>query len=238
VIRSARTRTLSTRALLLRRVPYREADWVVECLSERVGKVALLARGARKSQRRFGGTLEPFHTLRLRFDERPERELGTLIEASLERPRQRLLLNLEAMQMGGRMLGWVRRACPLDTPEPRVWQLVQALLDRLDYAPAQARTSLAEGGLVLLDALGWGLDFDHCVVCTKPCAEGRTAWIDAGRGGLVCQRCGGGRLLLDGPMRSRLARAARGEWGVVENEDSEPTLQLVEAALLAHAGIG
>ena len=91
---------------------------------------------------------------------------------------------------------------------------------------------------MLLDALGWGLEFDRCVVCGKSCAPGRAGRVDAGRGGLVCQRCGGGQVLLDGRTRERLRRAARGEWGALEAREVDAALELVEAALLAHAGLG
>jgi DNA repair protein RecO (recombination protein O) len=138
------------------------------------------------------------------------------------------------------VLGWIRRACAPHTPEPRVWQLSEQMLNRLDAAPGTGdpRAALGEAGLMLLDALGWGLEFDRCVVCGKCCAPGRTAWIDAGRGGLVCQRCGGGRVLLDGRTRERLRRAAQGEWGGLEAGDVPAALELVEAALLTHAGLG
>ena len=50
----------TTRAILLRSVAYGEADRIVTLLTDAHGKVALMARGARRSQRRFAGSLEPF----------------------------------------------------------------------------------------------------------------------------------------------------------------------------------
>ncbi|MCA9559134.1 MAG: recombination protein O N-terminal domain-containing protein, partial [Myxococcales bacterium] len=48
----------STRAVVLRATPYRDHDLVVDLLGEQTGRVAALARSARRSQRRFGGALE------------------------------------------------------------------------------------------------------------------------------------------------------------------------------------
>jgi DNA repair protein RecO (recombination protein O) len=231
---------VSTRALVLRRVPYGDADLVIELFSETVGRLAALARGARKSQKRFGGTLEPFHTLRTSFQERRGRDLASLREASIVTSRRDLISRLDSMQAAGRVLGWIRSACPPHTPEPRVWRLAEQMLDRLDAAPASVdpRATLGEAGLMLIDALGWGLSFDRCVVCEKACAPGRAAWMHPGRGGLVCQRCGGGQVLLGGATRGRLGRAAQGEWGGLEPGDVDAALELVEAALLTHAGLG
>lgn len=230
----------STRALVLRRVPYRESDLIVEFLSESAGKVAAVARGARQSRRRFSGSLEPFHTLRIGFENRPGRDLAELREAALATPRSGLTSCLECMDTAGRILGWIRRACPPNTPEPRVWQLAEELLDQLDQSTREwhPRTALAEAGLALLDALGWGLVFDRCVACERICAPERAAWMHAARGGLVCRRCGAGRVLLEASVRARLARAAAGHWRVLERSDAEAAIDLVEAALLVHAGVG
>ena len=47
-------------ALVLRAIPYGEADSVVHLLALGQGRLAAFARGARSSRRRFGGALEPF----------------------------------------------------------------------------------------------------------------------------------------------------------------------------------
>ena len=102
----------TTRALVLKRVAYGESDLVVTLLTEELGRVSALARGARASQKRFGGSLEPMHTLRVRLDDRPRAELSVLRESSIDVPRTRLAIDLDKMQAAGRALGWVRRAAP------------------------------------------------------------------------------------------------------------------------------
>ncbi|MBU0550625.1 DNA repair protein RecO [Myxococcota bacterium] len=47
-----------TRALILKRAPWREHDLRVEALGEDTGRLSLIALAARKSQRRFGAALE------------------------------------------------------------------------------------------------------------------------------------------------------------------------------------
>ena len=76
--RSRATKSYETEALVLRRTPYREADLVVTLFTAELGQVSALARAARKSQRRFGGSLEPFHTLQTELDEPSGAELMTL----------------------------------------------------------------------------------------------------------------------------------------------------------------
>jgi len=222
-----------TRALLLRRVEHGESDLIVWLFTEELGRLSALARGARRSQRRFGGMLEPFQTLVVELDEPAGGgELFTLREATLDVSRIGLTASLDAMDAAGRALSWVRTAAPPRTPEPAVWTALQVLLDRLDASPrVNPRLVLAEQGLVLLSAFGWGLDLERCVRCGRPCEPHRAALIDPIRGGLVCRACGGAKTRLSGPLRARLAE------GSLEPGDVDVALELVERALQAHAGM-
>jgi DNA repair protein RecO (recombination protein O) len=234
---SARARTYATCALLVRRVGYGEADLIVTLFTEQLGRVSALARGARKSQRRFSGALEPMHTLRVRFDKRAGVELGTLTEANIERVRGRLTADLDRLDAAGRALGWLRRAAPPERPEPEAWAAIIELLDRLDSDAARdPRRELAAHGLAQLAAFGWGIDLVRCVGCGTACAPERTALVDPARGGLVCRSCGGARLKLSGAQRERLARAAGGDAAALERADLAVALEIVEAGLQAHMG--
>lgn len=223
-----------TRAVLLRRISYGESDLVVSLFTEALGRVSALARGARKSTKRFGGSLEPFHTLRVRVEERPSADLSMLVEASLEVPRARLTESLERMDAAGHALGWVRRTSPPSTPEPAVWRELASLLDDLEAGASPPRRALAEHGLRLLGAYGWGLDLAQCVRCGKPCTPGRAAMLDIERGGLVCRACGGAPLTLSGAARARIADAQSGV-SPLANDDVDLALDVIERAFSAHA---
>lgn len=233
-----RARAHDTRALLLKRVGYGESDLVVTLLTEELGRVSALARGARKSRRRFAGSLEPMHTLHVQIDERFGAELLVLKEATIERARRHLTGDLDRLDAAGRALGWVRRAAPPRTPEAGAWRVLESLLDRLDVAaPAEPRRELAAHGLLLLTALGWGIDLVRCVACGKPCAPGRAAMVDPARGGLVCRACGGARLELPGAARERLWRTSQGDPAALAGGDVAVALEIVDAALSAHMGL-
>jgi DNA repair protein RecO (recombination protein O) len=228
--RAAR-RTHRTTALLLRRVEHGESDLVLALFTESLGRIPALARGARRSQKRFGGALEPFHSLTVEVDEPQSGELFLMRDAAIETMRLTLTANLERMDAAGRALGWVRTAAPPRTREPEVWVALTSLLDRLDAPGAvNPRLVLAEEGLALLAAFGWGLDLERCVRCGRPCAPGRAAMIDPTRGGLVCRACGGAAMKLGGAERGRLAA------GALVPADVDLAVDLVERALRAHVG--
>jgi DNA repair protein RecO (recombination protein O) len=224
-------------------VPYGEADVVVTLLTEQLGKISAIARSARKSARRFAAALEPIHTISVALEERPGDELLSLREAVVGRARAHLLGDLERLYAAGQVLRWVREGWAPRTPEPAVWVELESLLDRLDDPndPLPASTHLAASGLRLLRHLGYGLELDSCVRCGRRCEPGRSAFVDATSGGLLCQACGGGQSpshhLIDAAARRRLWAAASGRDAALEPQDTGMAKQLVDEALVAHAGV-
>jgi DNA repair protein RecO (recombination protein O) len=224
-------------ALVLRRVEYGEADLIVTLFTRAEGRVSALARGARKSRRRFAGALEPFFTIRVRFDERPGAELAVLTQAEITRARTALLTDLTRMELAGRALAWIRAAAPPKTPEPEAFERIERLLDRLSALGREPALELAEAGLALLALFGWSLDFERCVRCGKLCPAGIPAFVDVHQGGLVCRACGGARIRVEPDQRLRLARASAGESDALHADDTTLALNLIERVFSAHAGI-
>lgn len=229
----SRTQALiRTQALLLRKVVHRESDAMLVLFTRDFGKLTLSARGAQRSQRRFGGALEPMHTLELELTGSRGDQLAS---AQVEIPRLHLVGDLSRLEAAGRALGWLREGAMERDPQISVWHLAVELLDRLNLEQAIVpELELATTGLALLSAWGWGLELEHCVRCSRACAPGKAAWVDAVQGGLVCSACGGARTRLDGELRRRLLAAATGESAVLLPEDAKVALALTEAALKAH----
>jgi DNA repair protein RecO (recombination protein O) len=222
--------------LLLGRVDQGDNNLIVSLFTEKLGRVSALARNAKNSRRRFGGSLEPMHTLSVVLDE-SQSELMVLRESALLEARSTLISSLSALQCAGQALRWIKHTAPLRTPEPAIWQLIQALLDELNVSRSdpEARLLLAQCGLRMLGALGWGLEIDRCVRCGRVCPPDKKAYVNPAKGGLICRQCGVAKTVLTGAQRARVAAAGRGEPGKLQPEDCEIALDLVEQCLAAHA---
>lgn len=229
------TSRIHSDALLLRRAPHGEADVVLTFLTEERGLVSANARAARASSKRFSG-LEPMHLLAVTLEQREGRDLYNLVEAQIQRPRLTLTAHLDRLEAAGRALRWIRDASPREVPEPEVWEEANHLLDALDDPSLKLTplVTLAAAGLRLLKAFGWGLDLRRCVSCGKQASERASAAFDATRGGLVCQSCGGARMVLPAGLRLRLAEASEGVEDGLSLEDGQFASDLVEATLAAH----
>jgi DNA repair protein RecO (recombination protein O) len=229
------SRRIETEAVVVRIVEYGESDVIATLFTEAEGKVSAMVRGARKGSRRLGGAIEPFHTIAASLDEQGG-ELVAVREARLVRVRAGLGRRLEALEAAGKALRWVRTACPPRTPEPLVWEALRELLDALDEGAPEG-PALATFGLRMLGGVGYGLDLERCVRCGKTCPADRPAAIDAGRGGLVCQSCGGARRVLSPAVRARAIAAQGGSGGALTDADAVEFLSIVEDVLAAHAGV-
>ena len=225
---------LETEALVVKTVEVGESDVVATFVTEQIGKVGAIVRGARKGSKRIGGALEPVHTVAIVLEDRGK-ELATLKEATIARVRPGVVSDLAALDAAGIALRWARHLFPPRTPEPGGWRVLVSLLDALD-AGRPPRIELAAAGLLLLTAVGYSLDLERCVACGRPCPEEKAACVDPARGGLVCMSCGGASTVVL-PAARRAARAlVEGRSGEVGEGDAAVVLDLVERALAAHAG--
>ena len=123
----------------MRSVDYRDSDRIVTLLTEDYGKISALARGARKSQRRFGGALQPYVLMNAHF--RPGRgELAHLERVSVDRSFHAILRNLEAIGAAGAALAVIRERVPDHEPEPAVFDTAVRLADGAQRRRAPRRS--------------------------------------------------------------------------------------------------
>jgi DNA repair protein RecO (recombination protein O) len=221
-------------ALVVRTVEFGEADVIVTLVTESVGKIGAIVRGARRGSRRVGGSLEPVHTLHALLEDRGG-DLATLKEARVVRARTRATSNLESLEAAGVALRWARHAFPPRHPEPEGWRVLVELLDALESGDVPPQQALARAGLAMLAALGFALDLERCVVCGRECPASKVACVDPARGGLVCQACGGARTVILPEVRAAARALAEGRAGEVSDKAARTLQELVDRAMAAHA---
>lgn len=204
-------------AVLLRSVDYAEADRIVTLLSSRHGKVSLLARGARRSKRRFGGALEPFSLLdvELSFG---RGELGVLHEARVTRAFPRLLRDLGRMSAAGAALELVREVMPERAPDPMMFSSTASMFEGLERGVVAPKLLLLAFQVHVMALSGFSPRLTACGVCGKRPSRNQAAELDPARGFLVCQSCGGAAYRLSGALRERLVAALSEQW--MPSEDS------------------
>ena len=243
---------LDTRALVCGRHPLGEADLIVRLFTEEGGMVSVVARGARRASRRFA-SLEPMHSLTVRVELPSVRELGNLVEASVDRPRLGIMASRATRDAAGPALRWVRDAAAPRAREPMMWRELNELLDALDGIPAVlergvggATSLLVAFGMRLLVLGGWALELDRCVRCGKPCPTDARVVVHIAAGGVVCRACDGSaatsgaspqrHVVLRGEERRWLVACACGEeFPTAGPRAFDVGLALIDEALRLHS---
>jgi DNA repair protein RecO (recombination protein O) len=193
---------VTTPAIVLRTVDYGEADRVVTLFTREAGKLSALARGARKSVKRFGAALGLFGVGEAVLIDKPNAELSGLERFDGARGFPALMSDVAKVAHGGYACELVRELIPPRQPEPGVFELLVTFFAALEAGPARAET-LRIFELRLLDALGLRPSLEACVACGTTELGDSGDVLDVRRGGVVCAHCHGhGRPLTDEVRRA------------------------------------
>ncbi len=115
--KSSNPRDLRTRAIVLRRTDYGEADRILQLLTPE-GKQSVIARGVRKEKSRLAGGIELFSISDVMIHKGRTSDLGILTGAKLVEYFDAFVKDIELIEMGGAMLRGVgAKSEQSDSPE-------------------------------------------------------------------------------------------------------------------------
>jgi DNA repair protein RecO (recombination protein O) len=209
-----------TRGLVLRTFDQGESDRVVHLYTESQGRVGAIAKGARRSKRRFPGTLEILSLIDVRLVDPPRAQLMRLEGAKLVGAFEGITENLGRYAIACQFLELLDRLTPEREAHPELFHFAVGVLEVLRESEPDRLLAV----LVLaktLGRLGYRPQLVRCAVCGTEltAASARVAFLPA-HGGAVCRSCAGPdeaavpvRLLraLEAGLRQPLR--ARGELG-------------------------
>lgn len=183
---------LTSRAIVLSRENFGEADRYLQLFTRDWGLISVLAKSARKSKRRYVGGMDLFchNEILLRGDPR-----GTpyLVELTVLNAFTGIRDDLDRAIAAGKVVQWVRKLANTAVPMPGVYSLLGQTLALLEKTPPE-RLSLLRliFQLKLLDQIGIKPRMDACTRCSEPrITPGGVFDLDSG--GLLCTQCMGER---------------------------------------------
>ncbi|MBI4278651.1 MAG: DNA repair protein RecO [Armatimonadetes bacterium] len=184
--------------IVLRRRTLREADRLVTLFTRERGKIAAVARGARKPTSRLGGRLEPLARVRALLAVGRTLDVITQVEVVAGAPRLRG--DLQAWMHAVYAAELVDRSVGEREPLPDLFDLFARSLELLAApAPASASVPITASGdawpqlvvlrfaLSLLGHLGYAPRLDACLACGRAVAA--SGWFSPALGGVLCGRC-------------------------------------------------
>jgi len=177
---------LKTQGIVIGRRPLGERDRLVTFYTRELGKLAGVARGARRGRSRFGAALELFTWGELVGFERAQRDLIQVDHFDVLHPFQSLREDLERLGRGAGMVEALARLTADRDPHPSLFRLLLRGLRALERGdPVRVQLAFT---LRLLDLLGHRPRLDRCLGCRRPVGPGPWSF-DPGQGRVVCGRC-------------------------------------------------
>jgi DNA repair protein RecO (recombination protein O) len=141
---------------VLHSYPFRETSLIVEAFTRDQGRIALVARGARRPRSSLRGVLSPFQPLLLSWSGKSE--LRTLVRAESQNGYR--ALEGETLMCGFYLNELLLKLLPRDDPHERLYDAYQQTLGGLGAA-LQREGILRRFELRLLEELGYAVMLDH-----------------------------------------------------------------------------
>ena len=142
-----------TTGLILRTYPLTETSLIVHWLTPDLGRIATVAKGARRPKSPFQGKLDLFYLADFSFLRSRRSDLHTLREVSLREIHSALREELAYLQQAAYASALIEQTTETETPLTAIFQLMVDLLNGLPSETPQPRTIFAFE-MKLLNELG------------------------------------------------------------------------------------
>jgi DNA repair protein RecO (recombination protein O) len=182
-----------TSAIVLRSWPFGESDKIVSFLTEGHGKLTGIAKGAKRSKKRFVNSLEPFSFVNLNFQDRSRSSLAFILGCELQKSYKNLIASLEKIAFASYYVEITEGLLGEREQNRLVFDLLKKGLNRLEIEEASV-TFLIDFELKLLSLTGYQPFLDSCRRCgMQPSLSYepvQTHWYFSFRdGAILCAGC-------------------------------------------------
>ena len=129
--------------IILRTRPLTETSLIVHWLTPDLGRIATVAKGARRPKSLFRGKLDLFYEADFSFARSRKSELHTLREVVLRETHSKLRENLGWIQQASYAAAFIEQTTETETPLPETHTLMTSLLAQFTRRPPLTRTMFA-----------------------------------------------------------------------------------------------
>jgi DNA repair protein RecO (recombination protein O) len=152
--------TESASGLILRTRPLTETSLIVHWLTPNFGRIATVAKGARRPKSPFAGKLDLFYAADFSFSRSRRSELHILREVKLNETHGAIREDIVKLQQAAYAANFLEQATETGTPLPEIFELVRGFLKTLcEQAPSPQNIFALE--LKLLHELGLAPDMQE-----------------------------------------------------------------------------
>lgn len=129
--------------LILRTRQLTETSLIVHWLTAELGRVATVAKGARRPKSAFHGKLDLFYECDFNFSRSARSELHTLREVAIRNTHEALRHEMGWIQQASYAAALIEQTTETESPLPEIHELFAGLLKQLPKQPPRPRTVFA-----------------------------------------------------------------------------------------------
>ena len=201
---------VSTEAIVLHAFDYLESSRVLRLATRDAGVRSAIAKGARRSSRRFGGGLDLFSRGIAHLYTKPGRDLDTLAGFDDLRASADLATDLGRFTGASAIAELTLRFSREASADTSLYDAVVTAVDAIATSPAeQTRAAVLAGAWRIVAELGFAPTVDECAECHAQLGADDVVMFSHPAGGALCARCS---RLARGRVLPAIARAAIRAW--------------------------
>ena len=199
-----------TEAVVIRSIDFSESDKIVTFFTRKFGKLQGIAKGAKRSKKRFGNTLELFSHVSLLFFQKENLGLARINNCTNIQIYTEICKNIEKIAYASYFIELVGELVGERERNEGIFNLLTdslSLTNSRKFGEALARIF----EIRLLSLLGYQPQLEVCLACGRPLSGMERFWFSAARGGILCNPCstGLGRLSPISPGTLKMLLLAR-----------------------------
>ena len=177
-----------TEAICLRLFDYGESDRIVTFCTTGFGKIRGIAKGAKRSRKRFANSLEPFCLSHILFTRRGPDSLAMIDSSEVISHFPVIRADLDKTLRASYLIDLTDQFLPEDKKSEAVFGLLHAFLRLLEDQPA-TESLLRFFEIRLLKLAGYDPTLDRCLLCGTPVGTASAHRFFSADGGLTCLSC-------------------------------------------------
>jgi DNA repair protein RecO (recombination protein O) len=203
-----------TPAVILHSLDFAESDKLVTFFTRDFGKLRGIAKGAKRSRKRFGSGLEPLTCSAVCFFEKEKASLVRLDHCEIVDPFPHIHSDMLRLGYAGYLAELISVTAAERERSGELYALLIGFFELLNQ-PAFREEFVRIFELRLLALAGYQPELRSCVVCRREAKDKHRHWFCQSKGGLICSDC----------VRDSLDHAHL-SWGTIRTLQRAQTIEL------------
>lgn len=178
----------SSEAIVLQTIDYAESDRIVSLYTKDFGRIKGIAKGAKRSRKRFGSALEPFTYNEAIFVDKATHGLVRLESCRIINSFPEIAQDIRKVVFGNYFLELVNTLTAEKDRNPDIFSLLLFFIELLKHSGFR-EDLMRIFELRLFALLGYRPQFSACVTCGLQFSLKDSYKFSIKRGGIVCSKC-------------------------------------------------